>query len=117
MLQVLEGPVIAADESLSEPIDCTAGQLVRITMPEGWTPAALTFQISTDGLFFNDLFGFDGYEVAIDEVVPGSAVLIPENVGRAIAFIKFRSGTRGNPVPQEAGRLFAVALLIPDAPL
>jgi hypothetical protein len=89
--------------------------LVRITMPAEWTPAALTFQISTDGMFYNDLFGFDGYEVTIEDVVEGSAVLIPESIGRAIAYIRFRSGTRGNPVPQDGDRTFAVALLVPDA--
>ena len=116
MLEVLNGPVIEADECLSSAVDCRAGQLVRITMPADWDDgAALTFQISTDGEFFNDLFGMDGYEVAINEVVAGSAVLIPESVGRAIAFIKFRSGTRGNEVRQEQRREFAVAILT-DAP-
>ena len=110
MLQVLEGPFINRGELLSEPLDCGAGQMVRITMPADWTEAGLTFQISTDGVFFNDLFGLDGYEVAIDNVVPGSAVLIPEGIGRAIAFVRFRSGTRANPVEQEADRAFAVAI-------
>ena len=115
MLEVLNGPVIEAGECLSDAVDCSAGQLVRITMPADWSDgAALTFQISTDGEFFNDLFGIDGYEVTINEVVAGSAVLIPESVGRAIAFIRFRSGTRGDEVPQEKRREFAVAILRPE---
>jgi hypothetical protein len=112
MLQVLNGPTIQRGESLSDSVDCGgAGQLVRITMPQEWTDAALTFQFSTDGVFFNDMFGIDGYEVTIPEVVPGSGVIIPADVGRAIAFIKFRSGTRGNPVEQEETRVFAVTVL------
>jgi hypothetical protein len=111
MLQVLEGPTIAAGESLSDVIDCTAGQLVRITMPPEWDEAPLTFQISTDGVFFNDLFQLDGYEVAIEDVVPGSAVLIPESIGRAIAFMRFRSGTRRGHVKQDQPRVFAVAII------
>jgi len=41
-------------------------------------------------------------------------VIIPHDVGRAVGWIKFRSGTRGNPVEQREGRLFAVAVI--DAP-
>jgi hypothetical protein len=48
-LQVLNGPFIRAGQSLSEGLDCSAGEIVRITMPGDWTPAALSFQFSTDG--------------------------------------------------------------------
>lgn len=110
MLQVINGPVIEAGESLSDVLDCSAGQLVRITMPAGWTEAPLTFQFSSDGEFFNEMYGLDGYAVTIKVVVPGSGVIIPPDVGYAIAFIKFRSGTEGNPVFQEETREFAVAI-------
>jgi len=122
MLQVLNGPTIAEGESLSDGIDCSAGQLVRITMPPEWTESKLTFQFSSDGVFYNEMYGLDGYAVTVDVVVPGSGVIIPVNMGRAIAFIKFRSGTEGNPIPQEAQRTFSVALFtestptVPDAP-
>ena len=109
-LVVLNGPKIAAGESLSDGIDCTGGQLVRLTMPTGWTAAPLTFQISSDNVFFNDLFGLDGYEVSIKAVVPGSGVILPADLGRAIAWIRFRSGSRAAPVAQEADRDFAVAI-------
>lgn len=111
MLTVIDGPFIEAGESLSTAIDCTAGALVRITMPAGWTEAPITFQFSTDGTFFNEMCGLDGYAVTIPNVWPGSGVVIPEHIGRAVAHIKFRSGTAGNPVPQEEGRLFAVAII------
>ena len=114
MLQVIEGPTIQAGESLSDSVDCTAGQLVRITVPEDWPPAALTFQFSTDGMFFNEMYGLDGFAVTITTVVEGAGVIIPEHIGRAVAHIKFRSGTKGNPVEQEATRVFAVAVLTPD---
>jgi hypothetical protein len=110
-LQVLDGPVIEAGEALSNGIDCSAGQLVRVTMPEGWSRAPLTFQISTDGTFYNDLFGLDGYEVTLSNVEPGSAVVVPHGIGIAVGWLKVRSGTRDNPVPQSAARLFAVALV------
>jgi hypothetical protein len=115
-LQVLNGPFIQAGESLSDAVDCSAGELVRLTMPGAWSDAApLTFQISTDGVFYNDLFTLDGHELTLPVVVPGAAVLVSHDVGRAIAFIKFRSGTRAAPVPQQELREFAVAIDVPDA--
>jgi hypothetical protein len=115
-LQVLNGPFIQAGESLSDAVDCSAGELVRLTMPGAWTDSApLTFQISTDGVFYNDLFTLDGHELTLPVVVPGAAVLVSHDVGRAIAFIKFRSGTRAAPVAQQDLREFAVAIDVPDA--
>jgi len=114
MLQVIEGPTIQAGESLSDSVDCSAGQLVRITIPEGWTDAVMTFQFSTDGMFFNDMYGVDGFAVTIPEVVPRAGVVVPGVIGRAVAYLKIRSGTPGNPVVQEEARTFAVAILTPD---
>lgn len=111
MLQVIEGPTIQRGESLSDSVDCSAGTLVRITMPTEWTKAGLTFQFSTDGVFFNEMYGLDGYAVQIKTVVPGAGVIIPADIGRAIAHLRFRSGTEGNPVEQEESRVFAVTVL------
>ena len=35
-LVVLNGPAIDAGESLSAGLDCSAGPIVKITMPPGW---------------------------------------------------------------------------------
>ena len=110
-MQVLNGPAIEAGESLSDAVDCSGGSLVRITMPPGWDDACLTFEFSTDGVFFNDMFDLKGYAVTIEHVVEGSGVIIPSDIGRAIAFLKFRSGTRGNPVEQKERRQFAVTIV------
>jgi len=111
MLTVINGPTIAAGESLSNAVDVTAGAMVRITMPPEWTEAPITFQFSTDGLFFNEMCNLDGFAVTIENIWPGSGVIVPEHIGRAVAHIKFRSGTAGNPVPQEGERWFAVAII------
>jgi hypothetical protein len=115
MLQVLNGPTIQAGESLSDAVDCSPGQLCRITMPPDWTEAPLTFLFSTDGVFFNEMYGLDGYAVSIKVVVPGAGVIIPGDVGRAIAHLKIRSGNERDPVRQEATRSFAVTIIVPDA--
>lgn len=110
-LQVLNGPVIEEGESLSDGIDCTGGNIVRLTMPADWTGANITFAISSDGNGYNDLVDTNGGEVTL-VVVPGSAVVLAQfgEYLKAIAFLKIRSGTRSHPVEQEARREFAIAI-------
>lgn len=113
-LTVLNGPIIATGQSLSAGLDCTAGQIVRLTMPAAWTGANLSFQISSDGNGYNDLFTIDGHEVVIP-VIPGAAVVVAPLADflKAVAFLKVRSGTRNFPVIQPAQRDFAVAIEVP----
>lgn len=105
----INGPIIAAGESLSEGLDVSGGTLVRITMPKVWTDAVLSFQISTDGDAYNDLYSYQHGEVAVP-VTAGSALLLPPDLMRGIGFIKFRSGPSGNPRPQPEQRNFAVTI-------
>jgi hypothetical protein len=110
-LKVLTGPFIKAGEALSDPLDCSDGVPVRFTMPGKWNDdAVLTFQFSTDGQMFNEMYGLDGYAVTIETVVPGAGVIIPYDVGRAIGWLKIRSGTEGNPIVQNEEREFAVTI-------
>jgi hypothetical protein len=113
-LKVLNGPFIQPGESLSDGVDCTAGEIVRLTMPGAWTPANISFQISSNGEFYNDLFGMDGKEIIMD-IEPASAVVLKgRDWAKAYAFVKIRSGTRGFPVAQKELREFAIALEVPD---
>ena len=114
-LQIIDGPLFQAGESLSTGIDISAGNIVRITCPGGWTTANLTFQISTDGASgYNDLYDAEGEEITIVVRGDNSAIIVRDPWSRHINFIKFRSGTAKNPVPQEEGRLFAVAIEVED---
>ena len=47
-IEVLQGPVISAGESLSDGLDCTGGRIIKITFPHDWTYADLTFQTSSE---------------------------------------------------------------------
>ncbi|MCK1281348.1 hypothetical protein IVB46_39635 [Bradyrhizobium sp. 61] len=114
-IEIINGPTIAAGESLSDAVDCSAGQIVRLTMPGDWLNAPLTFQISSDGLFFNDVFDNKGIELK-SIVVAGTAVIVPADYLAAASFIKFRSGTRDLPVTQPAERVFAIALEVIPGP-
>jgi hypothetical protein len=111
-LQVLNGPFIQPGESLSDGIDCTAGAIVRITMPgQQWIGANITFQISSDGNLYNDLVDTDGKEIMM-ACIPGSAVVLGQfgDYLRAVAFLKIRSGSRNHAVVQAEVCEFSIAL-------
>jgi hypothetical protein len=108
-LQVINGPVIDAGESLSEGIDLAGGQLVRITAPAYWSGANISFQISSDGNGYNDLYTSDGNEVVIP-CGPGRAIVIEAAWWKAIAFLKIRSGRVEAPDVQTERQEFAVAV-------
>lgn len=114
-LTVINGPIIQPGELLSDGVDCSGGNAVRITMPAAWTPANLSIQISTDGNGYNDLYDGEGREVVL-VVVPGVAVPIAKEWATFWNFIKFRSGTRSHPVIQTAQRDFAITLNDAGAP-
>ena len=113
-LNVINGPIIAAGESLSDAVDCSGGDAVRIAIPAEWTGANLTFAISTDGNGFNDLFDLEGNEITM-VVEPGAAVRIDRRWASFWNFIKFRSGTRDHPVVQRERREFAITLRTAEA--
>jgi hypothetical protein len=98
-ITIVDGPTILLGESLSDAADCSAGNIVRITVPQEFTPANLTFQVSSDGNLFNDLFDSRGGEVTV-VAKPNTSILISEAWGRSINFVKFRSGSRDHPVLQ-----------------
>ncbi len=113
MLAILDGPTIAKGESLSDGIDCSTGGIVRITVPQEFTEANLTFQVSSDGNFYNDLYTADGEEITV-VAEPNTAVVIGERWGRVLGFLKLRSGTRDNPVKQREDCKFAIAVETED---
>ena len=109
-LTVVNGPVIEAGESLSTAVDCSAGRLVRITTPAGWGAGApITFQVSSDGLGFNDLYDEDGREVQF-LIGPNRAIFMASTYWENFPHLKFRSGRSQYPIIQEERREFAVAL-------
>jgi hypothetical protein len=108
-LTIVDGPTISAGESLSDGVDCSAGNIVRITVPQEFTPANLTFQVSTDGNFYNDMFTANGSEITI-AAMGNTGIVVHEAWTRSINFIKFRSGSRSHPVVQKADCKFAIAV-------
>jgi hypothetical protein len=106
---VINGPTIRAGESLSDGANCSAGEMLRITVPQEFTEADLTFQVSTDGKFYNDLYNAEGEEIVVT-AKPDCSIVLQGTWVRFISYVKFRSGTRENPVEQAEDCKFAIAI-------
>lgn len=104
---------IAAGASMSTVIDNGGMHVVGLIMPDAWTAAHVSVEVSTDGTKFFDLFsvnlktGSSASEVVFN-VTPGVAVSINPNTLMMARYIRLRSGTRDEPVNQEASRAFTV---------
>jgi hypothetical protein len=108
MARTLITATIPSGQSLSNGIDLSAGTAIFIHMPGSWTPALLSFQISPDGVTYGDLVDMAAKEISIN-IIP--ATVIKANWIPALAgFLKFRSGSRSNPVTQPLSRAFVVSV-------
>jgi hypothetical protein len=114
-LTIVDGPTILEGESLSDAADCSAGTIVRITVPQEFTDANLTFQASSDGSMYNDLYNDKEEEITL-RAKADTTIVVSAPWTRTVAFIKIRSGTRANPVPQKVTTKLAVAVETPDTP-
>ena len=109
-LVVIDGPSIEQGEALSSVANASQGETIRMTIAPNWPPKrVITFQISTDGEVFNDLYDADGHEVSVYGV-PGAACVIPEQF-RYVLYFKMRSGTADSPIPAEQRYEFGFTIL------
>lgn len=94
---------IANASSLSGLIDLAGKTLLGIHMSAVWTTANLTFQVSEDGVTYDNLYDRFGNEVVYTVAGARYIPLLPsEWIG--IRFVKVRSGTSAIPVAQGAAR-------------
>jgi hypothetical protein len=116
--------VIAAGEALSDAVDCSMGQIVRVNIPAEWTAANISFLASTDGLqFFNVMYGSSEVAMATKAgacvflgTPPSTLLVPPEAFWSSIGWLKIRSGSSsGSPVLQAADREITVTLVIDEA--
>jgi hypothetical protein len=112
--EIIDGPTIARGESLSDGVDCSAGQIVRITVPQEFTDANLTFQVSSNGDLYNDLYDDAGEEITIT-ATPDTTIFVEGFWVRAVGFLKLRSGTRAHPIAQREDCKFAIAIKVADS--
>jgi hypothetical protein len=107
--EIIDGPTIARGESLSDGVDCSAGQIVRITVPQEFTEANLTFQVSSNGDLYNDLYDDGGEEITIT-ATPDTTIFVEGLWVRSVGFLKLRSGSRDHAVEQREDCKFAIAI-------
>jgi hypothetical protein len=105
---------------MSQAVNCDGNQVTRSILPDDWTPAPVTFQLSPDGVNWHNLYHTTGgsfglYEVIVPSVTPGASVLLPPAMGTSISWVRLRSGTHAVPVPQAADRTFGLVLELSDA--
>jgi hypothetical protein len=116
-LQIVDGPTIAQNESLSDGADCSGGTIVRITVPQEFTAANLTFQSSSDGNLYNDLYDASGMEITM-VARADSTIIVQAPWARTLGWLKIRSGSRDAPVVQKVTTKLAIAVEVqaPAAP-
>lgn len=84
-------------------------RLGGIIMPAAWTAASLTFQVSADGVTFNDLRDKYDSEIAVT-VNANNAYLLDLADWITFPWLKIHSGTSATPVNQAATRTLTLLL-------
>jgi hypothetical protein len=106
-VNIIDGPSIPKDGTLSNAIDCKSWTIIRIFVPPEWSYAPLSFLLSPDNVLpYSTVCHSNGKE-RILEVQPNSMVLGEITPG---GWLKFRSGTNEKLVPQRNAVQFRVGL-------
>lgn len=85
--------------SLSSAADLGGGNLIAISVPASWTAASMTFQASTDGTTYYNVYTDVGGELTAT-VDSSRHVVVYGDDYKSIRYLKLRSGTSGVPVNQ-----------------
>jgi hypothetical protein len=99
--------------SLSTVIDTGGNYVVGLIMPDNWTNASVSVLVSPDGAAYHDLFDFDledrtNAKELVFNITPGVMAAVNPNTLMMARYFKLRSGTRDEPVNQEATCNFTV---------
>lgn len=82
--------------------------LVALDMPAVWTAADITFQESSDGVTYRNVFNADGTEFKITLPLANQKIPLADLDTAGWRFIKVRSGTAAAPVNQGAERIIGL---------
>jgi len=102
--------LIASGTNLSAAVPLDGGMPAAVSIPAGWTAAALTFQASIDGgLTFFDFYDKAATEYAVS-VTANRIFILPLNDLAGLTHLKLRSGTSATPITQTADRVIMLGL-------
>jgi hypothetical protein len=104
---------IGAGQPVSNLVDAAADYICGLIMPEAWTAAHVTIEASLDSTFFYGLFTCNPDDSTIVSelkfnVVPNEMIAIDPHVMLMARYFRIRSGTRDEPISQEANRIFGI---------
>lgn len=99
---------ISNGTSLSGAVDLGFNRLFAIQMPAAWSAAGLTFQGSSDGVTYANLYDDTGTEVSWTVAASTYVVVSAPAKMQGIRYLKIRSGTSGVPVNQAGDRILTV---------
>ena len=105
IINIHSGPTIDMGAAESDVQAIGTDFIVGLVCPEDWTPAVVSVMVSVQGDNYMDLFDGKGEEFVFN-VTPGTAMAVDPYILLMAAYIRLRSGTRKNPVPQAATRRF-----------
>ena len=99
---------IASGASLSDAINLRGYTPMTLIMPGTWTAASVSFQTSSDGATFGNLYYLSTLAVTEYAITSPAAsyqiVLPPEVFFTGATHLKIRSGTAGSPTNQGGAR-------------
>lgn len=97
---------IANAGSLSGAVDLGTMRPARLVVPAAWTAAAISFDVSADGVTYGPLYDQYGSEVSISSanVVASRQIVLDPTLFMSVRYLKVRSGLNGAVVAQGAQR-------------
>ena len=107
--RVLKTLTIDNGASVSNSIYLAATNLLGFVMPAAWTSAALTIEVSNDGVTFYPCYDYAGAQAGyIASPSVSSAYAVDLSALLPWRYARFRSGTSAAPVNQLANRSIVV---------
>lgn len=98
---------IAAAASLSDAADLDGRGVLFLEMPAAWTAAALTFQASSDGVTYQNVYDQSGQELTV-QAAAARTITLDTSTLPSVGYLKVRSGTSAAPVVQAADRIVRI---------
>ena len=101
---------IANGGSLSGAVDLDGLRPARLVMPSAWTAAAISFDVSADGVTYGPLYDQYGTEVTISSAnaVASRQIILDPTLFMSVRYLKVRSGTNGSTTNQGAERSIVI---------